>query len=247
MAKAAANGMKMAELERRTGVGRETIRFYIREGLLPAPERRGRNVAVYGDVHVQRVKAIKRLQEERFLPLGVIRDVLNGDLGALPAAADPFAQLAPLLAARLGVGVGEPAVDLDTLVAGDAQTARDVAGLEAIGAITVQVQGKGRAVSRLDARIVALWRDLRRAGYGPEAFPVDQVQIYLDALNPVIAVEVERFFTGFEGVDGADVTELAEAGVELVNALIGALRTKFILQAVDARTRRAPPAPAGTA
>ena len=43
--------MKMAELERRSGVGRETIRYYIREGLLPEPERRARNVAVYGDVH----------------------------------------------------------------------------------------------------------------------------------------------------------------------------------------------------
>ena len=31
--------MKMKELEARTGVGREAIRFYIREGLLPEPER----------------------------------------------------------------------------------------------------------------------------------------------------------------------------------------------------------------
>ena len=40
--------MKMKELERETGVGRETIRFYIREGLLPEPERPKRNVAAYG-------------------------------------------------------------------------------------------------------------------------------------------------------------------------------------------------------
>ena len=31
--------MKMKELETRTGVGREAIRFYIREGLLPDPEK----------------------------------------------------------------------------------------------------------------------------------------------------------------------------------------------------------------
>ena len=39
--------MRMRDLERATGVGRETIRFYIREGLLPEPERPGRNVAWY--------------------------------------------------------------------------------------------------------------------------------------------------------------------------------------------------------
>ena len=32
--------MKMAELERRSGVGRETIRYYIREGLLPDQQGR---------------------------------------------------------------------------------------------------------------------------------------------------------------------------------------------------------------
>ena len=31
--------MKMKELEDRSGIGRETIRYYIREGLLPEPER----------------------------------------------------------------------------------------------------------------------------------------------------------------------------------------------------------------
>ena len=46
--------MKMAELERRSGVGRETIRYYIREGLLPERERRARNVA-------DRIQAVAQL------------------------------------------------------------------------------------------------------------------------------------------------------------------------------------------
>ena len=33
---------RMAELERLSGVGREAIRFYIRKGLLPEPERPSR-------------------------------------------------------------------------------------------------------------------------------------------------------------------------------------------------------------
>ncbi len=235
----------MAELERRTGVGRETIRFYIREGLLPTAERRGRNLALYGETHVQRLKAIKRLQEERFLPLGVIRKVLDGDLSALPAASDPFAQLAPLLAARLGVS--EPAVDLETLIAGDAGTAEDVAGLQQIGAIAGEIDGESRSVSRLDSRIIGIWRDLRRAGYTPEAFPVDQVRLYLDALKPMAAVEVERFFAAFADAQGEDVSAVAEAGVELVNALIGALRTKFILQEVASRSASAAAPLAGEA
>jgi hypothetical protein len=37
--------LKMRDLERLTGVHRETIRVYFRAGLLPAPDRPKRNVA----------------------------------------------------------------------------------------------------------------------------------------------------------------------------------------------------------
>jgi DNA-binding transcriptional MerR regulator len=71
--------MRMRELEARSGVGRETIRFYIREGLLPEPARAARNSASYSEAHVTRLATIKRLQEERFLPLAVIRGLLDRD------------------------------------------------------------------------------------------------------------------------------------------------------------------------
>ena len=238
--------MKMAELERRSGVGRETIRYYIREGLLPEPERRARNVAVYGDVHAQRLKTIKRLQEERFLPLEVIRRVLDGDTSALPPSSDPFAQLGPLLAQRLGVGEGEPPVLLATLTAGDAQAERDAAALETAGAISVFESGAGRAVTRLDARIVQLWRELRGAGYSPDVFPADNSINYVELVRGLAATEVARFFDGFAGRIGqADATEKAQAGVEIVNAIIATLRIRFILDEVAKRSSELTPARQG--
>jgi len=63
--------MRMRELEKASGVGRETIRYYIREGLLPEPSRASRNSAFYSDDHVARLKAIKRLQGKvRYQPIG---------------------------------------------------------------------------------------------------------------------------------------------------------------------------------
>ena len=229
--------MKMNELERRTGVGRETIRFYIREGLLPEPQRRARNVALYSDVHVQRLRMIRRLKEERFLPLDIIRRILLGDPTALPAATDPFGELAPLLSTRLGVGEDEPPVELETLIAGDEQAAQDVAAMRESGVISVRKEGGKAVVSRLDGRIVALWRDLRRAGYEPAAFPVDYIQLYMDALRPMATEEAARFFAGFEGrIEQDDAAERAQAGVEIINTLIAALRTRFLLEEVAQRT-----------
>ena len=47
----------MRDLERASGVGRETIRYYIGLGLLPEPARPKPNVADYGEEHVSRLLA----------------------------------------------------------------------------------------------------------------------------------------------------------------------------------------------
>ena len=52
-------------------VSTRTVRYYIQQGLLPAPESRGPG-AHYGSEHLARLKVIKRLQREH-LPLSEIR------------------------------------------------------------------------------------------------------------------------------------------------------------------------------
>jgi len=72
--------LKMSELAERSGVTAPTIRHYIREGLLGDGEdirRTSRNMAYYPPELVERIQLIKRLQEERFMPLRVIREVLE--------------------------------------------------------------------------------------------------------------------------------------------------------------------------
>ena len=74
--------LRMSELSERTGVSPGTIRYYLREGLLGGGEdvvRTSRNMAYYPDSYVDRISLIKRLQEERFLPLRVIRGALQED------------------------------------------------------------------------------------------------------------------------------------------------------------------------
>ncbi len=53
--------MKVSELAERAKVPATTIRFYVREGLLPPPLKMGRTVAYYSDDHLRRLKLIKKL------------------------------------------------------------------------------------------------------------------------------------------------------------------------------------------
>ena len=72
------NGLlRMGELAEAAGVSAGTIKHYLREGLLPEPVKTSRNMAWYPREFVERVQLIKQLQEERFLPLKVIKEVLD--------------------------------------------------------------------------------------------------------------------------------------------------------------------------
>ncbi|MBT6613032.1 MAG: MerR family transcriptional regulator, partial [Deltaproteobacteria bacterium] len=53
--------MKISELVKSTGVSKETIHYYIREGLLRKPRKTGRNVAQYGEEYVEQIRTIKAL------------------------------------------------------------------------------------------------------------------------------------------------------------------------------------------
>lgn len=68
---------RMQDLVQATGASRETIRYYINEGLLPEPHRTARNSAWYGDAHIEQIRLIRELQEKHYLPLKAIRTLMD--------------------------------------------------------------------------------------------------------------------------------------------------------------------------
>jgi DNA-binding transcriptional MerR regulator len=74
--------VKIRELVKQTQVSKETIHYYIREGLLPRPRKLGKNVAEYNDRYVDQIRVIKELQDHCFLPLSVIKKILKYEKGS---------------------------------------------------------------------------------------------------------------------------------------------------------------------
>ena len=66
--------MRISELSRHSGVPVSTIKFYIREGLLPSGVRSQRNQASYDEAHLRRLDLIRSLQEAGGLALDTVRD-----------------------------------------------------------------------------------------------------------------------------------------------------------------------------
>ena len=226
--------MRMRDLEKASGVGRETIRFYIREGLLPEPARASRNSASYGDEHVTRLKAIKRLQEERFLPLAVIRTLLDEEGGERWLGPQAFPMLDAMLAQRLGDGAARAAA-ADVA----ARIGADIGEIEehvATGLIAVDAAG---TMTARDAAILTTLSELRDIGFTRElGFTGDGMRFYLDFVEWVTTQEMRLFFEHTAGHVGEDrALAMAERGVAVINELLAQLRTRAILKKLGERRR----------
>jgi DNA-binding transcriptional MerR regulator len=69
--------MRISELSSGSGVPIPTIKFYLRESLLPPGRRVATNRAQYDEGHVRRLHLIRALVEVGGLPLGTVREVLE--------------------------------------------------------------------------------------------------------------------------------------------------------------------------
>jgi Cd(II)/Pb(II)-responsive transcriptional regulator len=70
------NGLKIGALAEQTHCQAETIRYYEREGLLPAPARSEGNYRLYGPSHIERLSFIRHCRSLD-MTLNEIRTLLN--------------------------------------------------------------------------------------------------------------------------------------------------------------------------
>lgn len=73
--------MRMSELSRRSGVPVATIKYYLREGLLPAGRQLSATQAEYDEQHLRRLRLVRALIGVRGLSVSTTRELL----GALDA------------------------------------------------------------------------------------------------------------------------------------------------------------------
>ncbi|MBM6400488.1 MerR family transcriptional regulator [Phycicoccus sonneratiae] len=75
--------MRISQLAERTGVPVHTLKYYLREGVLPAGRATSRTSAEYGEEHVDRVRLVRALVEHGGVPVAAVRRIV-GALDAPP-------------------------------------------------------------------------------------------------------------------------------------------------------------------
>jgi DNA-binding transcriptional MerR regulator len=220
--------LKMKELAEASGVSAGTIKHYLREGLLPDPVRTSRNMAYYPPEFVERIKLIKQLQEERFMPLKLIRSVLDED----PDRARALVELEDriLERARQGDRSRVSAAELRRRYRVPQEVLDRLAELEVL-------TPSGRGYGARDVEIVEAISRFRAGGYDERiGFTVYDTVRYKRALEELVREEVQVLMERLAGeVDPDRAVELIEAGVEPLRDLIAALHQKLLVAELSRR------------
>lgn len=187
--------MRISELSAQTGVTVPTIKYYLREGLLPEGERSAPTQAAYGEVHVERLRVIRALLDSG-VSIAETRRVLD-------ALDNPPANAHDLLGTAHAAIT--PPVD-ESLDLGDAQWL--VAGLG---------WKPGMCDDAVLYAVARALQTLERAGF---EVPADVMPVHLESIRRIADAEVAGVPT--ESAEAA--VRYVVLGSVLVEPLLLALR-----------------------
>jgi DNA-binding transcriptional MerR regulator len=214
--------LKMSELAEASGVSAGTIKHYLREGLLPEPVKTSRNMAYYPADFVDRIRLIKQLQEERFMPLKVIKGMLDED----PDRAKALVELEDRILERALAGEEKRTSAAEVKRRYD-MPQEVLARLEELGILSPNSRG----YSPSDVRVVEAISRFRAGGYDERiGFTVYDTLRYKRVLQDLVKEEVSVLMERLAGeMDTDSAVELIEAGSAPLQDLIAALHSKLLI------------------
>jgi DNA-binding transcriptional MerR regulator len=218
--------MKISELAHAAGVSKQTIHFYMREGLLSPPVQAGRNMAYYDALHLEEIGLIKELQEQRYLPLAVIKTILKGRRSGgdwhLP---DHIAIIEDSFREEKNEEV-ERTCTLDELIDETGLSEDAIVKLESLGLLTPKFNSQGKRFDGYDAAMAMSLGKLLDMGMEP-----DDMRLYghmLELNRAEIQIVHDRIIHRREG--HSDLKDINSAVKNVRSLLAAKVKREFFIE-----------------
>ncbi len=214
---------RMKDLCEQTGLDRQTVHFYIAKGLVPEGHKTSANMAYYGEEHLERLRLVLELKNQRFLPLDTIRAVLDGeDARFTPEQRALLVEVKDRVADVLHASRGSATtVAVGPLLRKLSVTRQELRELEELGLIgTVKIRGSLH-IPEDDVWVLELWGGLREAGFtGALGFGVGDLQPYVEAISALFEHEIQALTPRLAALPADQVAELLRRGLPLINSFL---------------------------
>ncbi|MFY9487104.1 MAG: MerR family transcriptional regulator [Solirubrobacterales bacterium] len=219
--------LRMGELAEAAGVSAATIKHYLREGLLPEPVKTSRNMAWYSPDYIDRIKLIKRLQEERFMPLKVIKRILKSEPDQVAARLE----LKDHILARSQELISGDSITRSQITKRLGLPAEVIDGFERIGVVEPATVKGTKRYGRADMEFLEAVARFRETGYEEAlGFTVYDALIYKRHLEALARDEVEVITERLAGrLSPDEAADLVERGAAPLRGLIAAMHVKLLV------------------
>ncbi len=197
--------MRISEVAKAAGVSLTTIHYYTREGLLSPSIKTAHNMAYYSQDCVDDIRLIKELQTKRFLPLSVIKQIVQARREG--QAKDHVIDLESLMVEIYQPVSGEAGtkdLSLADLLSASGLSEYNIKDLEDREFIVPVETADGPVYDDIDIRIAQIFKSLAENGLKPENFSIYRKYIEL------IRAEFEDMHETFHQLPNHEIVPLRE-------------------------------------
>jgi DNA-binding transcriptional MerR regulator len=221
--------MKISELVKCTGVPKETIHYYIREGVLRKPRKTRKNTADYNKSYVDQIRIIRGLQDNYFLPLSVIKKIIKhqkrqsrSEQSSFQLQSEYFRPIDKLLsrevtgkeAFRKATGIGR----------------KWLTKMEEWGIITAEFREGQPVYSQDDVIIGKLVVDMDRIGFGPrQGYDPERLSPIADFVRDFVRSSQKDYFQyNLERLSSEELVENGSKFTEIMSLFFYHLYRKLV-------------------
>ena len=172
--------LRISEVSRATGVSLPTIHYYVREGLVSPAVKTARNMAYYSPGCVEDILLIKELQTKKYLPLSVIKVLLEAKQQGQDT--QHIIEMRSLFEDVFHpVTSGEPeSLEFQELVNASGLSATTIKELELLGLLMPDGTGEGKHYDDIDLCIARIAGELLEYG-----ITLSDLGIYRNYVNTI--------------------------------------------------------------
>jgi len=222
--------MKISELIKQTGVSKETIHYYIREGILQKPRKTGKNTAEYTEIHVEQIRTIKALRENFYLPIPVIKKLIkkhkkqsHPEKSSFQFLIEKFKPLDQLLSSE-GVAGRQDFKGATGL------SEKWLSKMEGWGIITPTENGDQTYYSQDNVIIGRLLVEMDRSGVGPrDGFDPAELAHFTNLFRGLVAKSLKRFMqVGWDKMSSEELRKKGSQSTELMSLFFYHIYRKLV-------------------
>lgn len=205
---------RIKDIVEKSGFNRETVHFYIAQGLLPPAKKTSHNMGWYSDRHLQLLATIRKLQHEQFLPLKAIKTLVQdtADNTFSPAQSRVIRELRRhLVATDQDLVV---TADLDRFAHESGLTREELKEFRSLGFV-----GSGSATVS-DVEILRFWLQFKNAGLTSKlGFSPRDMQYIFHFAEEMALHEFEIFRSHMGRLSAGEVSKLLDVAIPTIDGI----------------------------